>query len=175
MRRCGTRPPSAAPAAAARRTGCSSGCGLVPDDGSARCVRRDLLEQFQPFSAQAVLELHEAGGISSRLGQAFDKPSADRISNGRENDRHRASCLCQFSHHGAASRNNDIWLSCEQFRNAPTNVVSGGSWLVDVERDVAALDPRGEVPTTPVVFQAKDTRKKAGSSHFIANWNDRVV
>ena len=41
--------------------------------------RRDLFEQLQPFPAQAVFELHKAGGVAARPRQAVDEAGADRI------------------------------------------------------------------------------------------------
>jgi hypothetical protein len=40
--------------------------------GRARQPGRDLLEQLQPFSAQAVFEIHEAGNVAARPRQAID-------------------------------------------------------------------------------------------------------
>jgi len=48
-------------------------------DRRSRHARRDLLEQFQPFSAQAVFENHEAGGVAARPRQTIDKAGSDWI------------------------------------------------------------------------------------------------
>ena len=55
------------------------GVGGIPKDRHARHARRDLLEQLQPFSAQAVFELHKTGGVAARPRQAIDEAGADRI------------------------------------------------------------------------------------------------
>ena len=66
---------------------------LGPNHRDTRQTRVDLLQQFQPFPAQAVLELHKAGQIAARSRQTSDEIRADRIGNIHENDRHSASCL----------------------------------------------------------------------------------
>ena len=71
------------------------GYGGIPKDRRARHARRDLLEQLQPFPAQAVFELHEAGGVAARPRQALDEAGADRIGDIREHDRHGAGRLQQ--------------------------------------------------------------------------------
>src|SRR5262245_47453920 len=60
-------------------------CPLLP--------RLYLLEQFRPFAAQAVFELHEASGVAARSCQAVDDVGADRIEAHREYDRHGAGDL----------------------------------------------------------------------------------
>jgi hypothetical protein len=56
--------------------------GGIPNDCRSRHARRNLLEQLQPFSAQAVFEQKEAGGVATRARQAVDEAGADRIGNG---------------------------------------------------------------------------------------------
>src|SRR4029079_16759730 len=50
---------------------------------------RDLLQQFEPFAAQTVVELNKAGGVASRLRQTVDEPGSDRIGDIHEHDRNR--------------------------------------------------------------------------------------
>ena len=52
--------------------GNSSRVGSIPQDGCSPHARRDLLEKLQPFSAQPVLESHEAGSVATRPGQRID-------------------------------------------------------------------------------------------------------
>src|SRR5262249_17320820 len=42
------------------------GYGGIAEDRRARHARRDLFEQFQPFPAQSIFELHEARGVAAR-------------------------------------------------------------------------------------------------------------
>src|SRR5262245_14825497 len=85
-------------------------CGYrgVPKDGRPRYVGCYLLEELQPFTAQTVFELHEAGRISARLRQAFDEAGADRILDDGEDDRHRASFLKQELCGEIASNQTDV-------------------------------------------------------------------
>ena len=65
----------------------------IPKDRRSRHTRRDLLEQLQPFPAQAVFERHETGGVAAGPRQAIDQAGADRIDDDREHDRHGAGRL----------------------------------------------------------------------------------
>ncbi len=66
------------------------GYGGIPNDPRSRHARRDLLEQFQPFPAQAIVILDKAGGVAARPRQAMDEAGTDRIGNKHKYDRHRA-------------------------------------------------------------------------------------
>ena len=57
----------------------AGGCVGIAKDRHARHAGRDLLEQFQPFSADAVFEKHETGGVAARARQAVDEAGGDRI------------------------------------------------------------------------------------------------
>jgi hypothetical protein len=59
--------------------GGSEGNSEIADDSRPRHLRRDLLEQFQPFAAETVLKNHEAGSVAARPGESIDKACADRI------------------------------------------------------------------------------------------------
>jgi len=71
-----------------------------------RHAGRDLLEQFQPFRADAVFEQDEPGGIAAWPRQAIDEASADRIGGVREHDGHGAGYR-QQCRHGRARRGQD--------------------------------------------------------------------
>src|SRR5262245_7926135 len=72
------------------------GCGGgVAKDRHSRHTGRDLLEQFQPFPADAVLVNQEACGIGARACQALDEGGADRVNGKDEHDRYGAGCLSQ--------------------------------------------------------------------------------
>ena len=53
--------------------------GGIPKHRHSRHARRDLLEQLQPFPADAVFENAETGGVAARPRQAVDEAGADRI------------------------------------------------------------------------------------------------
>jgi len=68
---------------------------LVSEDADAFDLRRRLLEQLKPLSAQVVIELEEAGGVAARLRHAIGNARANRIDGLREHDRHAAARLQQ--------------------------------------------------------------------------------
>src|SRR5262245_31049691 len=53
--------------------------------------RRDLFQQLQPFSAQAIFENHEPGDIAARPRERIDEAGTDRIGDAREHDGRRTS------------------------------------------------------------------------------------
>jgi hypothetical protein len=71
----------------------SDGNDGVANDRSPRHARRDLLEQLQPFAADAIFEREKAGDVAARSRQSVDEAGADRIGNYREHDRHGARGL----------------------------------------------------------------------------------
>src|SRR5207245_2696152 len=54
------------------------GDGGIPKNRRPRYARHDLLEQLQPFPAQAVLELQKAGSVAAWPCQALDETGANR-------------------------------------------------------------------------------------------------
>src|SRR5262245_52275482 len=69
--------------------------GGTPKHCNARNARRYLLEQFNPFAAQAILEIGEAGGITAWASHAFHPTGANWISNIHHYDRNAARRLQQ--------------------------------------------------------------------------------
>ena len=64
------------------------GRGGIAKHCRLRHARRDLLEQFQPFSAQAVVKHHKAGRVAAGPRQLLDKTGTHRVDDDREYDRH---------------------------------------------------------------------------------------
>ena len=56
-----------------------AGYGGIPKNRHSRHARRDLLEQFKPFSTQTVFKLNKAGNVSTRPRHALDETRADGI------------------------------------------------------------------------------------------------
>ena len=69
----------------------SASCGGIAKHSGARHAGRDLLEQFQPFPAQAEFEKHETGGVAARPRQAVNKAGSDRVDDTHEHDRYGAA------------------------------------------------------------------------------------
>src|SRR5262249_3351088 len=83
----------------------------IPKDCRSRHARRDLLEQFQPFPADAVFQIDKSRGVAARARQALDEAAADRIGDVYEHDWDRPSHLQQgFQGRGARSQDG-VW--CE--------------------------------------------------------------
>src|SRR5262249_51444501 len=62
-------------------------CG-IPNHCHTLYIRRNLLEQLRPFSAQTVLELHKTCRIAPGFREAFDKTRADWIGHDCKHDRY---------------------------------------------------------------------------------------
>src|SRR5215475_13509957 len=58
------------------------------NDSDTRHIRRNLLEQFEPFRANFVVENSEPGYVTARLRQTGNKAGTDRIGNLRKYDRY---------------------------------------------------------------------------------------
>src|SRR4029079_1201793 len=85
----------------------SGAYSVVPKDGHSRHAWRDLFEQFQPFSANAVFEFQKTGSVAPRPRQAVDQTATDWITRDREHDRHGTGNLLQPLHRpGSMSQDN---------------------------------------------------------------------
>jgi hypothetical protein len=67
-----------------------------------------LLEMFQPFAANGILEEFETRDVAARSGEALDEATAERIGDGREYDRYGAGRLQQRPDGRAASGQDDV-------------------------------------------------------------------
>jgi hypothetical protein len=107
----------------------------------SRDARPNLLEQFQPFPAQTVLERHKAGCVAARPRQGINETSANRVGDTREHDWHGARRLQQRRHSRGATREDDIRRECDQFRRvfASVGVIACEPAIFDLH--VAAVGP----------------------------------
>src|SRR5262245_58810687 len=76
--------------------------GRIAKNGRAGHARSDLLEQLQPFCADAVFELGETGDVAAWPRQASNEAGTNWVRGLREYDGHAAGCLQQLRHHLAA-------------------------------------------------------------------------
>ena len=71
--------------AAPWRDGCNcpmrAECSRVAKHRRARHVGRDLLEQLQPFTGDAIFDRHEPGDVPARPGQTRHQAGTDRVDN----------------------------------------------------------------------------------------------
>ncbi|HEY5130994.1 MAG TPA: hypothetical protein VIJ35_27510 [Bradyrhizobium sp.] len=119
----------------------TGGLGGIPKDRRLRHARHDLLEQLQPFPADAVFESHETRGVAARPRQAADEAAADRIDDDREHDRHGAGRLQQRPHWSGAMGQDDVRRERGQFRRVSANLGGIGAGPAGVDPHVAADDP----------------------------------
>src|SRR5262245_33666395 len=91
------------------------GYARIPQYYCSRQVGCDFLEQFKPFSTQAIFELHEAGGVATRLRQTIDEAGADWIGDDREHDRHGAGRPKQLSCRKTTGGYDDVRRERDQF------------------------------------------------------------
>jgi hypothetical protein len=90
--------------------------GGISEDSHSRYARRDLLEEFQPFPAQTVFEIHKAGGVAARSGQGIDHASTDRIGDLHEHDRQGAGDVLQRRYARGATSQDYVRRKRDQFR-----------------------------------------------------------
>src|SRR6516164_11380321 len=83
------------------------GCG-APNDANAGDVRRQLLEQFEPFPSEAGFEIQEAGGVAPWSSQSCQISGPSRIGGIRKDDRNPTGhCILQrLKRWGAAGDGN---------------------------------------------------------------------
>src|SRR6516162_4288696 len=91
------------------------GYGRIPQYYYSRETGCNFFEQFQPFSTQAIFELHEAGGIAARLRQTIDEAGTDWIGYDREHHRHGVRRLKYRSCRKAASGHDHVRRERDQF------------------------------------------------------------
>jgi hypothetical protein len=110
--------------------------GGIPKNRRVRCTRGNLLEQLQPFSAEAKFHVCKTGGIAARPRKAFDNAAADRVDNMREHNRHGPSCLGQRHHGGSASGQDDVWCERAELNRLSTNLSGIGCGPAGFDADV---------------------------------------
>ena len=93
---------------------------LPAQDRHARDVRRNLLEQFEPFPGEAGFEIHDSRGVAARPRQSAEIPGPGRVGGVGEDDWHGAACHAlqrrlQRDHCGSAAREEEVRPQRHQF------------------------------------------------------------
>ena len=122
------------------------GYGGISKDGHARHARRDLFEQLQPFRAQTIFELHEAGGVAARPRQAVDEAGADRIGDDPRTQSARCGSPVATVPRRRAAGHDDVRRERDQFRRVFANVVGIACGPARVDPHVAAVSPAQLLP-----------------------------
>ena len=102
---------------------------------------RDLLEQFQPFSAHAIFEQGKSGGVASRPRQACDEAGADGIADTHEHDGHLARRLQQRRQRRGPIDHDGIRRQRDQLGRAPAQEFAVARTDAVLDPDVAPHDP----------------------------------
>src|SRR5262249_16127523 len=113
----------------------SGGYGRVSNDRCSRDVRCNFLEQFKPFTSEAVFERDEPSSVAARPRQTIYEASAAWVCNQHKHDWHGAGHLQQRCH--ARSTTGDNYVGCQS--NEFRRVLASGC---DVARAPSVLDPR---------------------------------
>src|SRR5262245_56000868 len=110
----------------------------IPKDRHSRHAWRNLLEQLQPFPADAVFGTHETSSVAARPPQAVDKARSDRIDRDWEHNRDGSSRLQQWQHGQGPMGQNDVWRERDQFRRVFANFGGIDPGPAGIDPDVAA-------------------------------------
>src|SRR6516162_3419689 len=119
----------------------AGGYGRVPDNPDADGRWHRLLEQLQPFRAQAVIELHEAGHIAAGLREALDKTAADGIDGGGKHNGYLVGSLQHGRGCRASAGDDDLRILSEQFGDALADIGITRLGAVDEHLQVLPVDP----------------------------------
>jgi hypothetical protein len=102
---------------------------------------RDLLEQLQPFRADAELEQSKSGEVAARPRQALDKAGADRVADHGEHDRQGAGGLLQRHHRVVAAGQKDVRTEREELRDVSAHTLGIAAAPADIDLRVAPVGP----------------------------------
>jgi hypothetical protein len=80
--------------------------------GGAFDVRHDVLEQFNPLTAQRCLDVYEPRDIPVWARQARDEPAPNRVRNDDEHDRDRFGLALQRGDHFGGMSQDHIGFAC---------------------------------------------------------------
>ena len=117
------------------------GHGRVSNHSNADGRRRYLFEQFKPFAAQTVFELHEARYVAAGMREALDEAAAHGIDGRREHHGYSVGRLEHRWSGGAAARDDDVRRLGQQFGDALAKISGIRPDTMDGELQVLAIDP----------------------------------
>src|SRR5581483_8743328 len=92
----------------------SAGAVSIAQHGDPGQVRRDLLEQLQPFGADIVFKIRKAGRVAARFRETFNKPAADGVSDLNENNGDGVGCPLERPDMRAAGGQYDVRSECDE-------------------------------------------------------------
>ena len=104
-------------------------------------LRRNLLQQLQPFGTDAVFEDSKAGGVATGPCQAGDQASAYWVNDTHEHDRHSTGFPLQFSRNRGRDGQDGVGRECDQFRGVLAKAVRVAASPAVIHPHVAADAP----------------------------------
>src|SRR5262249_37592441 len=110
--------------------------GGISQERHSLYAGRDLLEQLQPFAAEAVFIQHKTGSVAARPGEGFDKASAHRVGDQHEHNRYGTSRLQQRPRAWTADSEDDVGRECNQFRRVSANALGVTRAPADVNANI---------------------------------------
>jgi hypothetical protein len=111
----------------------------ISNHGHSRHVRRELLEQFQPFPADRVLKQSESGCVAAGPREALGKAGADRVDDRREYDRNGPSLPLQRDQDRSAGSQNDVGSKRDQLRGVSSIALGIGGAPTGLDPHIAAV------------------------------------
>src|SRR5262245_7167537 len=113
----------------------------MEDECSSGYLRRNLLEQFQPFASHGGLETSESGDVPARSRVIRKKAVSDRIGHVHEHNRKRASFPQQCGDHGSVLANDNVGYSVDQLLRKGSCLVGTPGGPADIDGDIAPVRP----------------------------------
>src|SRR3954469_17159650 len=106
-----------------------------------RHIRRNLLQQLQPFPGETVFELRKAGNVCTWMGHAFDQTGTNRVDDLQANDRNGRGRPRYRGGDDAAFSYDHVRRQSDEFRDVSADQLRFGFGRPIIELNVGALDP----------------------------------
>src|ERR1700688_3644908 len=121
----------------------------IPQNGYAGHRRHRVFEQFNRLSSQHVVDISEAGDISSRPTEARDKATFNRIIANDHDDRNSCRRFLNDRSYVASKRVNHVWIEADQLFghlpkpfgfSVPVAVLNGNVFSINVPERFQPFD-----------------------------------
>src|SRR4029078_8047536 len=111
------------------------------DESPRESVRRNLLENAEPFPSDRRLEIMKAGNIAAGMGKAADVSAPHRLAHPRKHDRNRAGFFQQRRQRWVRRDEEHIWLAGDQFGRRLLRALDTFPRKPIFDLDVLSFDP----------------------------------
>ena len=116
------------------------GVGRIPQEGHGREFGYDLREQLQALSLQVRRDARQPGQVPARSREALDQARADRVAYRSHDDGDRRGRALGREGRGRASRDDDIRLEGNEFRDERWEALVRSFGPAVLDREIPALD-----------------------------------